>query len=138
MASPANELQAAVYDILMADTAVRALVGTRIYDRIPAASDVPPYITFGSSDDVESDADCITSGEHALQIDVWSEKQGGFKECKEITHAVKVALHEVAVDLPTHALVEMRVTSKRHFRDPDGITSHGVVTVEAMIEERNG
>lgn len=138
MASPSNELQTAIYDLLRLDTAVAAMVGTRIYDRVPAASDVPPYITFGPSDELEDDAECITSSAHSLQIDVWSEKQGGFKECKEITHAVKVALHEVAVDLPTHALVEMRVTQRRHLRDRDGITSHGVVTIEAMIEERNG
>jgi len=136
MAAPANELQAAIYDILVADAGVGALVGNRIYDRVPMAGDMPPYITFGPSDDFENDADCITSADHSLQIDVWSEKQGGFKECKEVTHAVKVALHLVSVNLPTHALVELRVTQRRHFRDPDGITSHGVVVVEAMIEEK--
>lgn len=138
MGSPANEFQTAVFNLLTEDAGVAALVGTRIYDRVPAASDVPPYITFGAADEVEDDADCIECASHSLQIDVWSEKQGGFKECKEITHAVKLALHEVAVNLTTHALVEMRVTQRRHFRDPDGITSHGVITVEAMIEERNG
>lgn len=138
MASPANELQTAIYGALIADTAVAALVGAKIYDRVPMASDVAPYVTFGPSDEVEEDSDCITAGDHSLQIDVWSEKQGGFKECKEITYAIKVALHQVSFDLPTHALVETRVTQRRHFRDPDGITSHGVVTVEAIIEERNG
>lgn len=135
MASPDNEFQKAVFDLLVADEGVGALVGDRIYDRVPMAGDVPPYITFGPSDSTEADADCVPSEDHALQIDVWSEKQGGFKECKAITYAVKSALHQVAVDLPTHALVEMRVTARRHFRDPDGITSHGVVTVEAMIDE---
>ncbi len=111
-------------------------MGPRVFDRVPNAGDTAPYITFGPSDEVEDDAECISSSVHSLQIDVWSEQQGGFKECKEVTYAVKKALHDVSIDLPTHALVEMRVTQRRHFRDPDGITSHGVVTVEAMIEER--
>jgi hypothetical protein len=138
MASPANELQAAVFGLLTADAGVAALVGTRIYDRVPMASDVPPYITFGPADEYEDDADCIRSSNHSLQIDVWSEKQGGFKECKEITHAVNLAIHQVSVNLPSHALTELRVTRRLHFRDPDGITSHGVVTVGAIIEENNG
>ncbi|APE43411.1 hypothetical protein BOO69_08270 [Sulfitobacter alexandrii] len=135
MAAPANELQAAIYQILRADSAVSALVGDGVFDRVPKAGDVPPYITFGPSDEIEADMLCITSAEHSLQIDVWSERQGGFKECKEITYAVKKALHEVEIDLPTHALVQIRVVRRLHLREPDGITSHGVVTVEADIEE---
>jgi len=135
MSAPDNEFQSAVFNLLVADTDVGALVGDRIYDRVPMAGDIPPYITFGPADATNEDADCIPSENHALQIDVWSEKQGGSKECKAITYAVKKALHEVSVNLPTHALVEMRITQRRHFRDPDGITSHGVMTVEAMIED---
>jgi hypothetical protein len=138
MGAPANELQSAIWSILTADVDVSALVGAKVFDQPPSGTVEAPYITFGPADEIEDDADCISATDHSFQIDVWSEKKGGFKECKEITHAVKVALHEVEVDLPTHALVEMRVTRRRHFRDPDGITSHGVVTVEAMIEERNG
>lgn len=135
MAAPANELQAAIYEILLADTAVNALVDDRVFDRVPKSGDVPPYITFGPSDEVEDEMVCITSAEHSLQIDVWSEKQGGFKECKEITFAVKKALHEIEIDLPTHALVQIRVARRLHLREPDGITSHGVLTIEADIEE---
>lgn len=135
MASPANELQAAVYQILVADAAVGALVDNRIFDRVPKAGDEPPYVTFGPSDEIEEEMECITSAEHSLQIDVWSEKQGGFKECKEITFAVKKALHLVEIDLPTHALVRIRVARRQHLRDPNGITSHGVLTIEADIEE---
>ena len=134
MAAPENELQAAIWGVLVADTDLAALVGNKVYDRVPMASDVAPYVTFGPSDHVPEDAECIDGIDVSVQVDVWSEKQGGFKECKEITWAIRKALHEVEIDLPTHALAEMRVTQTRHFRDPDGITSHGVVTVEAQLE----
>ena len=135
MAAPANELQAAIYGLLTTDSEVQALVDTRVYDQPPSANVAAPYITFGPSDETQDDSACIQSAEHSLQIDVWSEKKGGFKECKEITFAVKQALHEVDVVLPTHALVEMQVIQRRHVRDPDGITSHGIVIVSAMVEE---
>lgn len=135
MSSPDNELQAAIYDILTADSALSAIIAGRVYDRVPMDGDIAPYVTFGPADVQSDDAECIEAGDHFLQIDVWSEKQGGFKECKEITHLIKRVLHKAEIDLPTHALVEMRVTNKRHLRDPDGITSHGIVTVEAMVEE---
>lgn len=136
MAAPANELQAAIYGLLVADPEVSALIDGRVYDRVPKSGDVPPNITFGASDETDADAECIIAADHSIQVDVWSEYQGGARECKEITHAVKRALHHVAIDLPTHALVEIYVSQMRHFRDPDGITTHGVVVVEAMIEER--
>lgn len=136
MAAPSNELQKAVYDLLIGDAGVSALVQGRVFDRVPESGDVLPNITFGPADEIEADADCIDIADHSLQIDVWSSYQGGFRECKEITFAVRRALHHVTVDLATHALIDMRVVQVRHFRDPDGITSHGVVAIEAMIEEK--
>lgn len=136
MSAPANELQAAIYGILQADADLTAIVGDRIFDRVPKAGDVPPYVTFGPADEVNNDADCIDAADHALQIDVWSEKQGGFKEAKEIAFLIKRAVHEVEFDLPTHALVEMRVTIIRYVRDQDGLSSRAIISVEAMVEER--
>ncbi|MGB0855032.1 MAG: DUF3168 domain-containing protein [Pikeienuella sp.] len=136
MPAPANELQAAVFSILTSDAGLTALVGGRVYDRVPMDGDQAPYITFGPSDEVSDDAECMIADDHTLQIDIWSEYQGGFKEAKEIAFAVKQALHGVDIDLPTHALIEIRADNRRYLRDPDGVTSHGIVTVEAMIEER--
>lgn len=136
MAAPANDLQKAIYEVLANDTGVSALVSGRIFDRVAREGDVAPLITFGPSDEVDADADCIDMADHSLQIDVWSEYQGGFRECKEITFAIKQALHGAVIDLETHALLDIRVAQIRHMRDPDGLTSHGVLSIEAMVEER--
>lgn len=135
MTAPANELQTAIYSALMADVDIQALVGGRVYDRAPQ-DDPSPSITLGPSDEVPTDSACVRAEQHTIQIDVWSEKQGGFKECKDIVSLIKRAVHEVPLVLATHAPLDARVTLTRTMRENDGLTSHGVVQVTVEIEER--
>lgn len=134
MSSPSVELQTAVFDRLVADTGVHALCADRIYDNVPEAR-IFPYISFGMSDYYEDDSDCIPARVETLQIDCWAQENGKKRPARELVDAVKAALHLHAPELPTHGLVEMRVVAARVFGDPDGITAHGVVTLQAMIEE---
>lgn len=128
------ELQTLIYERLVADAGVQTVVDGRVYDR--AKSDVVfPYVSIGPSDAVEDDDECITGRVETIQIDCWSQYQGGFKEVKNVADAVKKALHLYDGELTVNALVEMRVQTIRYFRDPDDITSHGVITVQAIVEE---
>lgn len=137
MSSPAVEFQDAVLGLLKADAAVSALVGARIWDRMPA-SGTYPCITFGPSDFTPDDAECIVGRRETLQIDCWAQAQGRLWPARELADAVKAVLHEPATlpDLTTHALAEMRVVLVRVFLDADGVTGHGVVQVTGLIEER--
>jgi len=135
MTAPANELQTAIYEVLMADVDIQAIVAGRVYDRAPQ-DDAAPSITFGPANEVPTDSECVRAELHTLQIDVWSEKQGGFKECKEIISLIKRALHEVPLTLATHAALDPRVTLTRVMRENDGLTSHGVIQLTVEIEER--
>ncbi len=83
---------------------------------------------------VEDGADCIDSGEHTLQLDVWS-RAPGHVEAKRLVDAVKTCLHQREASLDDYALVEMTVDFRRVFDDPDGKTKHGVVTLRALVEE---
>ncbi|MBZ9888125.1 DUF3168 domain-containing protein [Mesorhizobium sp. BR1-1-3] len=135
MASPSTELQGLLYSTLKADLGVMALVDG-VYDNVPttAFGTKKAYISFGPHDVVDDGADCIESGEHTFQLDCWSRAVGQVA-CKDIVDAVKVALHERELTLTNNALVEIRVIMRRVFRDPDGLTSHGVVMVQAIVEE---
>lgn len=133
--SASNDLQKLIFEMLTNDEAITALIDGRVFDCVSGEQEFP-NITFGSSDQVADDAECISGVTETLQLDCWSRSQSGFKELKNITHAVKKCLHRSEAQLETHALVEMRVTAIRHFRDPDGQTSHGVVTIKSMIEEK--
>lgn len=133
--SASAELQKLIFDTLKADAAVMA-IANGVYDRVPASpyGVKTAYISFGPSDVVDDSADCISSGEHTFQVDAWS-KAVGQVECKRLVDAIKDALHERELSLTENALAEIRVDFRRVFVDPDGLTSHGVVTVTASIEE---
>lgn len=134
MASASRELQKVILDALVADAGLGALIGNRIYDRMPTDGEYP-CITFGPADEIPDDADCISGEEHSVQLDVWSRDQGRLGPCKDITAAAKAALHDAALTMPTpYALCFIRVASTRVFIDRDGITAHGVVSVQAMVE----
>ena len=127
-------LQAVIGAALVADAGVATLVGDRIYDQMPATGEYP-CIEFGASDVVPDDEECIDGEVHALQIDVWSRDQGRLGPCKDIVAAARAALHEAELDLPDpFALCFVRVVLTRVLPDPDGITAHGILTVEATVE----
>lgn len=130
---PDLELQGAIVTTLKADPAVFALVGGRVYDRVPE-DPVFPYITYGPTDSVTDDYECLTGFQITVQIDVWS-RDYGFPECKRINDAVRVALHDVNLTLNTNALVSILHEITRTFRDPDGETNHGAVQFGASIEK---
>lgn len=132
--SESNALQVLVFQTLQAAPAVTAIVGPRVYDRPPSGATLP-FVSFGPSDQIEDDADCIAGLIETIQIDCWSGAQDGMRECKDLVAAVKKALHNLPGNLATGALVAARVTMTRVLADPNGVTTHGIVTLEAMIEE---
>jgi len=137
MASVSVELQTAIYDALIGDDAVSTLVGDRVYDGSPSTRAFP-CITFGPTDSLPEDMECVSALTETVQLDVWSRDQGRMRPCKEICDAVREALHLAGLDLEVNALVRIRVDGVRVFMDSDGVTTHGVVTVEADLESLNG
>jgi hypothetical protein len=67
-------------------------------------------------------------------VDVWS-KAVGQVEAKNIVDLIYRTLHEAELVLSVNALAEIRVDFRRVFTDSDGLTTHGVVSVTASIEE---
>lgn len=133
MTSPTLELQGAIVARLKADAAVTALIAGRVYDAVPP-NPTFPYVSFGPSDELSDDADCITGFEISMQIDCWS-RSVGFPEVRRISDAVRAAL--VATDLPitANALVYFNHRQTRLFRDPDGLTSHAALSFDAFAEQ---
>lgn len=133
--SASAELQKLLFTTLTGTSGIMTLAGG-VYDRVPADpyKTKTAYVSFGPSDVVDDSADCIISGEHTFQLDVWS-KAVGQVEAKRLVDLIYGALHEQSLELTENALAEIRVDFRRVFVDPDGLTTHGVVTVTASIEE---
>jgi hypothetical protein len=132
-----EELQRLFHSTLAGNGAIMA-IANKVYDRVP---DKPygaktAYISFGPVSGSEDDADCIVGSEITMQIDVWS-KADGAVEAKRLTNLVRKALHHKSLELNDNALVDTHVALWRVFRDQDGITTHGVVTVTCLVEEND-
>lgn len=133
MTSPTYELQGQIVTLLKASSDLSALIGGRVYDRVPEGVQFP-YVSFGPSDEISDDADCIDGFEVTMQLDVWS-RAVGFPECRRIVDAVRKALPEDGILLADNALVTFNHRISRVFRDTDGLTSHGAMTFEAFVEQ---
>lgn len=135
MTAPGLEIQTLLYQTLTGHPPLMALVDG-VYDRIP---DSPfgakqAYVSFGASDMNPMDPEGLVMEERSVQIDVWSRKVG-FPECHKICAEVKAALHlNEDIQLTDNALVEIQLEFERVFRDPDGLTSHGVLQFRIDIE----
>lgn len=132
--SASLELQDVVVARLKAHAAVTAIVAGRVYDNVPAGATFP-YISLGPSSIIPEDADLLVMRSEVLQVDCWSRREGRRAEIKALVDAVKTALHGYAANPATAALVSLDVLLVQIMDDPDGVTRHGIVQVQALMEE---
>jgi hypothetical protein len=68
-------------------------------------------------------------------LHVWK-KEGGLSGVKAIAAAVRDAIRQGRPTLEAGLqCADCRVSGMRFLRDPDGVTSHGIVTVETLVRE---
>jgi hypothetical protein len=132
--SVAAALQKFVFETLSADLDVAYVVGARIYDRARPNA-VFPFITFGPTSVILIQDDCLAGRTETLQIDVWSTDQAGMRQAKQICDLVIKALNGLEGELEDGYATDIRVVLTQVIADPDGITSHGIVQIEALIDE---
>ena len=133
MPSASWSLQRAIYEALSADAAtIGALGGQRIFDDVPQRSTFP-YLTFGQSTLRDWSAGDEEGEEHLLTLHVWSRAEGR-RETHELMALLRKALHDQALALEGHRLVNLRHELSEARRDPDGETYHGIVRFRAVTE----
>lgn len=93
-----------------------------------------PYISIGPSYWTDDSVECIRARLETVQVDIWAANRPDRQVAKDVTDAVARALDGWADDtiLAMHP-IEVRLV--RVMDDPDGISLHGIVQVEATIEE---
>ena len=110
-------------------------VSNRVYDRAPQ-NVVFPFLQIGDIQTVEDGADCIDGTEVFVTLHIWSRAIGAV-ESRQIAAMVRTALHEWLPNLIASGFrcVEHMHRDTRMVGDPDGITSHAVLTFRALIDK---
>ncbi|MBB5755285.1 DUF3168 domain-containing protein [Prosthecomicrobium pneumaticum] len=126
-------LQAAVLAALAADADLLADLGeARIYDAAPRDATFP-FVALGaaSAEDWSSGTEAGTA--HRLVLHVWS-RAGGRREAWRIAGHLMRILHDAPLALESARAVLVRVDFAEVRRDPDGITTQGIVRLSALTE----
>src|SRR5262245_21836257 len=109
MSDPSFELYAAIINRLLADSAVQAMVGSRVYYTVPKTPTFP-YISLGDNQILPDKADCIDGTEIFWQIDGWS-RDASYPEEFQSSKAVVAALDEVPLTVTNYANIICELTT---------------------------
>lgn len=105
-------LQAAVYQKLVSDAALGALVGAAVYDSIPPGTVTGTYVSLGP-EDVRDASDQVGRGAvHEFTVSVVTD-QAGFQSAKAVATAVSDALSNADLALARGRLVGLWFLSAR-------------------------
>lgn len=101
----------------------------------PSASDFP-FVQIGESqsvpDDVVKASDTGDGGvSEFFDIHIWSRARGQ-KQTKELAAIVYDRLHGVSLTVSGRVSTLSWVRNRRVFDDPDGLTRHGVISLEVI------
>ncbi|MEP9388781.1 DUF3168 domain-containing protein [Mesorhizobium sp. KR9-304] len=130
--SSAAELQKAIFEALGANGALTALVGARIHDHAPA-NVAFPYLTFGRTSIYDWSTGTESGSEQLFTLHVWS-KGKGKKEVLEIMELARATLHDAALELEGHRLVNLRLEFSEARYDEDLSVHHGLLRFRAVTE----
>lgn len=125
-------LQAAVVAALKAHAPLTAIVGTKVYDRVPANTQ-PPYIMLSGWQEIEDGADCFDTSEVFWDVQCFSAGVGR-PEAARIAGAVKDALHRLVPVTAGWRNTEITYRSTQYFNESDGVTTRAVLGFQALTD----
>lgn len=144
MTDPSAALQKAVFAALRGDDRLKAWFAAparkdpatevRVFDRVPAdpqrrAGAPFPYLHIGAGDDLVQDDsdDCHDSAETTLNVHVWSRALGEIEAKELAAHVARIL--DAELELDGHQVISHRLIAVRGVSNPDGLTTHRVVSV---------
>lgn len=127
-------LQAAVFQHLVADTGLDALVAGAIYDALPQGSLPPVYVTLGP-EDAQARSDVTGQGAwHRFTVSVVTDS-AGFFAAKEVAAAVSDALDNAALVLSRGQLAALNFYRARAQREGTGAVRRIDLIFRARVDD---
>lgn len=126
-------------DLALQKVAVAALkaalpeVSGRVFDAVPQSCSFP-FCNVSEFQVLDDGAECIDGLEVFFNVHLWSRAEGRV-EVATLAEKARKALHEAALSLDAPAtLVSLMHSTTRFLQDPDGQTSHAVLSFKALAE----
>lgn len=108
------------------------MVSDRVYDRVPRSA-AYPYVEFGDTQVLDVDEECHQSFEIYQTVHVWSEAVGNVEAMRIVNalrEAVRAAQYAGTFTAAGYQFPNVRHESTRYLDDPDGLTTHAIVTFQ--------
>lgn len=135
MSDPSAPLQKAHYEALTADATLAVLMGgtVRVFD-IVGPGTVFPYITIGDDQAIDAGSLCEPDiFEVFSTLHVWSRSTVvGRVEAKRIAERIREILKTFS-GVTGFTVTVIDPQNINHLRDPDGLTSHSIVTMRYVL-----
>ena len=127
------DIQCALVAALLADPTIAGIVGTNVFDDVPQGTAFP-YIVVGDSPWTDGGTDDDFGQDYTININTYS-RYSGRKETKEILAAIYTLLHleELVLNLSTGYSANLRASSGSTFKESDGETYRGVITLSSTM-----
>jgi len=133
-ASASLALQSAVVAALTANAALTTATGgtARVFDDVPPKTPYP-YLSLGQTIERDWSTGTDDGREHTLTLHVWS-RMSGRKQVHDIAALVRATLHQSALTLDGHRLINLRHEFTEARREPDNETYRALVRFRAVTE----
>jgi hypothetical protein len=133
MSLPAISLKKAIRNQLLADPALTALIGAnRVFDEVPRGQ-ATPYVAFGEI--VTRDASTPLGRSHETFLTLFAlSNQGGQREAHAIAARVEELLHDAALTLTDHRLINLTLSASEARRERNNETTRATLKFRAYTE----
>lgn len=125
-------LQAAVIAALKAHAPLAAIVGTKVFDRVPAGT-AAPYVCLSGWQEIEDGTDCMDASEVFFDVQCFSTAVGR-PEAARIAAAVKGVLHRLAPTVTGWGNTEVIYRGIQYFVESDNTTTRAVLNFQALSD----
>ena len=125
------DMQKAIWAKLTGDAPLMAKI-TGVFDQ-PPQGEVFPYIVIGEDTAEEWGDDAESGFDVESAIHVWGRSHRGRSEVKGIQADIHRLLHRQLLTVTGAHTIETETVLTESFRDPDGLTYHGVTRIRVII-----
>jgi hypothetical protein len=133
MSQPVNALKKAIRAALVADTNLNGLLGgARVHDEVPRGAS-PPYVAFADAMVKDQSTPLGRAHETLLSLHVLS-TEGSSRAASVIAARVETLLHDAALSLDNHRLVNLQLAESASRRERNNEATRITLRFRAYTE----